>query len=246
MKGFLTALQFLTIIKVREDPGLTGEQLGSSMAYFPLVGLVIGLVLAGVRIGASHVLPPALTDTLVIIVLVVMTGALHLDGFADTVDGLAGGKDRGRILAIMKDSRIGSFAVIGLILLLLMKVFALMEVPASMKTATLIVVPVMGRWSTVQLAAMVPYARSGYGTAQAFVGFTGKLEYLVASLMTALIVVGLLLMKGVVILAIAAALTFGIGYFFKRRIGGVTGDILGATCELVEVITLILVCVLFV
>ncbi len=246
MKGFLTALQFLTIIKVREDPGLTGEQLGSSMAYFPLVGLVIGLVLAGVRIGASYILPTVLADTLVIIAFVIITGALHLDGFADTVDGLAGGKDRERILAIMKDSRIGSFAVIGLILLLLLKVFALMEVPASLKTGTLIIVPVLGRWSTVQLAALFPYARSGYGTAQAFVGFTGKLEYLVASLMTALIVVGLFLMKGVVIMAIAGALTFGIGLFSKRRIGGVTGDILGATCELVEVTTLILVCVLFV
>jgi len=244
MKGFLTALQFLTIIKVREDPGLTGEQLGSSMAYFPLVGLVIGLVLAGVSIGASHVLPPALTDTLVIIALVVITGGLHLDGFADTADGLAGGKDRERILAIMKDSRIGSFAVIGLILLLLLKLFALMEVPASVKTATLLVVPVLGRWSTVQLAALFPYARSGHGTAQAFAGFTGKLEYLVASLITALIVVGLFPLRGVILIIATAALAFGTGYFFKRRIGGVTGDIMGATCELVEVTTLLLVCAL--
>ena len=244
MKGFLTALQFLTIIKVREDPGLTGEQLGSSMAYFPLVGLAIGLVLVGVRFGASHVFPSILADGFVIIALVVITGGLHLDGFADTADGLAGGKDRERILAIMKDSRIGSFAVIGLILLLLLKLFALMEVPASVKTATLLVVPVLGRWSTVQLAALFPYARSGHGTAQAFAGFTGKLEYLVASLITALIVVGLFPLRGVILIIATAALAFGTGYFFKRRIGGVTGDIMGATCELVEVTTLLLVCAL--
>ena len=245
MKGFLTALQFLTIIKVSNEQDLTGEQLGSSMAFYPLVGFVIGLILVGVRFGASLILPPVLADSFVIIALVIMTGALHLDGFADTVAGLAGGKDRDRILAIMKDSRIGSFAVVGLILLLLLKVCALTEVPASVKTGTLLIVPVLGRWSTVQLAALFPYARSGYGTAQAFVGFTGKLEYLIASLITALIVVGLFPVKGVVIMAIAATVAFGIGVFFKSRIGGVTGDVMGATCELIEVITLLIICAMF-
>ncbi|MBN2254083.1 MAG: adenosylcobinamide-GDP ribazoletransferase [Deltaproteobacteria bacterium] len=245
MKGFLTALQFLTIIRLWDDPDPTEDRFGVSMAFFPLVGLVIGLILVAVRFAASLIFPPAIADVFVIIALVVVTGGLHLDGFADTVDGLAGGKDRERVLAIMKDSRIGSFAVIGLILILLVKVVALTEVNLLVKTKALLIVPVLGRWATVQLAALFPYARAGGGTARVFVAFTGKLEYAVAFLITALIVVGLFSLKGAAILAIAAAVAFGIGIFFNRRIGGVTGDVMGATCELVEAVTLLLVCSFF-
>lgn len=245
MKGFLTALQFLTIIRFWNDADEAEDRFGVSMAFFPLVGMVIGLFLVAVWWLSSLVFPPAVADVLAVIALVVVTGGLHLDGFADTMDGLAGGEDRERVLAIMKDSRIGSFAVIGLILILLVKVVALTEVHPSVKTNALLIVPVLGRWATVQLAALCPYARSGDGTARAFVGFTGKLEYVVASLITALIVVGLFFLKGAAILAIAAVVTFGIGIFFNRRIGGVTGDVMGAACELVEAVTLLLVCAFF-
>ena len=245
MKRFLTALQFLTIIRASKDPDITGEKLGKSMSCFPVVGLFIGLILVAVRIAFSYLLPSSLADVLVIVVLVILSGALHLDGFADTVDGLAGGRDREKTLAIMRDSQIGSFAVVGLILLLVLKVFALMEVPAEIKNAALLIMPVLGRWSTVHLASGYGYARSGSGTALAFTQFAGKMEYIVSTLITAVILIGLFQIKGLMIMLIIAALTILFGHFFKRRIGGVTGDIMGAACEINEVVTLLMICVLF-
>jgi len=246
MKGFLRALQFLTIIRIFKDLDITEEKLGNSMACFPLVGLLIGLILVGVRIVLDTVLPVSLVDILVIVTLVIVAGAFHLDGFADTVDGLAGGTDREKTLAIMKDSRIGSFAVTGLILLLILKVFALMEIPVEIKNRVLIIMPVLGRWSTVQLASFFNYARSGYGTALAFTQFAGKKEAIISTLITAAIVTGLFLLQGLFIFLFVGMFTFLFGLFFKKRIGGVTGDIMGAGCELSEAITLLLICVLFV
>ena len=245
MKGFLRALQFLTIIRIFKDLDITEEKLGNSMACFPLVGLLIGLILVGVRIVLDTVLPVSLVDILVIVTLVIVAGAFHLDGFADTVDGLAGGTDREKTLAIMKDSRIGSFAVTGLILLLILKVFALMEIPVEIKNRVLIIMPVLGRWSTVQLASFFNYARSGYGTALAFTQFAGKKEAIISTLITAAIVTGLFLLQGLFIFLFVGMFTFLFGLFFKKRIGGVTGDIMGAGCELSEVITLLLICGLF-
>jgi len=238
MKEFLRAW-------VSGNLDFTEEKLGKSMACFPLVGLFIGLILVTVRIAFSYLLPSSLVDILVIITLVVVAGSFHLDGFADTIDGLAGGTDRKRTLAIMKDSRIGSFAVTGLILLLILKVFALIEVPVEIKNRTLLIMPVLGRWSTVQLASFFDYARSGPGTALAFTQFAGKKEYFISTLVTVVIVAGLFLLQGLLILVAVAAFIFLFGLFFKRRIGGVTGDIMGAGCELGEVITLLLICVLF-
>ena len=245
MKGFVTALQFLTIIRVSKYHEMTEEQLGRSMAWFPFIGLVIGLILAGVRSLLILIFPPSLADVLVIVTLVVLAGALHLDGFADTIDGLAGGKDRERILAIMRDSRIGSFAVTGLALLLLLKVTALMGVPDEVKNRTLIIMPVLGRWSTVLLASFFSYARSGQGTAQTFIRFAGKGESLISTLVTALIVIALFSVQGVVIVLVAASFTLLFGLYFKRRIGGVTGDIMGASCELNEMLCLLGICGFF-
>jgi len=178
-------------------------------------------------------------DILVIAVLVVITGALHLDGFADTTDGLAGGRDRERSLAIMRDSRIGSFAVTGLILLLMLKIFALREVPSEIKNRALLLMPVMGRWSTVQLAFGFTYARSGPGTGLAFTRFAGKREYVIATLITASVSLGLFWLQGLTVFFIIALFTLLFGLFFQRRLGGVTGDIMGAACEINEVVTLL-------
>jgi len=245
MKGFLTALQFLTLIRISKGLDITGEKLGKSMSYFPVVGLFIGLILVVVRIVFSYLLPSSLVDILVIVVLVILGGAFHLDGFADTVDGLAGGRDREKTLDIMRDSQIGSFAVVGLILLLVLKVFALMEVPAEIKNRTLLIMPVLGRWTTVQLASGFSYARSGSGVALVFTQFAGRKEYIISTLITAVILIGLFLFKGLVIMLIIAGLTFLFGFFFKRRIGGVTGDIMGASGEINEVVTLLMICALF-
>jgi adenosylcobinamide-GDP ribazoletransferase len=242
IKGFLAALHFLTIIRIAKDLDTTGEKperLGRSMICFPVVGLFLGLVLVAVRYAFGYILSPSLVDILVIAALVIITGALHLDGFADTADGLAGGRDRERSLVIMRDSRIGSFAVAGLILLLMLKIFTLQQVPPEIKNRALLLMPVLGRWSTVQLAFGFTYARSGPGTGLAFTRFAGKREYIIATLITVVISLGLFRLHGAIILLIIALFTLLFGRFFQRRLGGVTGDIMGAACEINEVVTLL-------
>ncbi len=246
MKWFLTALQFLTILRTPGGPTVIEADLGKSMSFFPLVGLLVGLLLAGI----SHILllflPRSISDIIVVIVLAAITGCLHLDGFADTIDGLAGGKDRERTLAIMKDSRIGSFAVVGLILLIALKISGLMGVPEDIKSRALIVVPVLGRWATVQLAAWLDYARAGYGTGLAFTRGAGKMESIISTLITAVILAVIFQIAGLLLLASMAVLTLIFGLFFRRRIGGVTGDIMGASCEFVEAASLLFICAIFV
>ena len=245
VKRFLTALRFLTIIPVPGEQVFRDEDMGKSMAFFPLVGLLIGLVLAGIRYVLGMVLPSPVADILVIAVLVMMTGALHLDGLADTSDGLAGGKDRERTLAIMRDSRIGSFGVVGLVIILILKAAALIEIPAGIKREALMVMPVLGRWSTVQLATWINYAGKGYGTGLAFTQYVGRKEGLFSTIITAAIVAVIFGVRGVFVLLTVAVLTLFLGLFFKKRIGGVTGDIMGAVCEISEVGVLILICAFF-
>ncbi len=245
VKYLMIALRFLTVIPVPGERVADDEDLGQSMSFFPLIGFLIGLILAGVRYVLGMGLPGPLADVLVIATLVVVTGALHLDGFADTIDGLAGGKDRERTLAIMKDSRIGSFAVVGLTLILILKTAALIGVPEGIKGKVLIVVPVLGRWSVVQLAAWFDYAREGYGTGHAFVRYAGSKESIISTLITVIIALGIFGFGGVMMFLAIVALTLFLGLFFKRRIGGVTGDIMGAACEVNEAAVLVLACALF-
>jgi adenosylcobinamide-GDP ribazoletransferase len=238
---FLIALQFLTIIKVSKRLDITEESLARSMNYFPVVGLCIGLILVSARWTMAFVLPSPVVDVLVIAILVVLTGALHLDGFADAVDGLAGRDDREKTLAIMRDSRIGAFALVGIVLLLLLKTTTLTNIPLSVKDKALLLMPVLGRWATVPLAVFFPYARSGSGTALAFTRFAGIRELILSFVIALAIAVGLFQFKGLVIFMVVALVSLFFGFFFKARIGGVTGDIMGAACEVSEVIVLLLI-----
>ena len=239
MRGLITALQFLTIIPLSRKRECSEKELVRSMAWYPLAGLIIGICLAAVHCVCRLVFPPMVTDVMVIVVLVVITGALHLDGFADTVDGLAGGSDRTRVLAIMKDSKIGSFAVTGICLLIVLKICALGAVPGAAKIQALIVMPVVSRWSLVALAACFPYARGEGGTGALFVSRVGGFEMVVSSMTVLLIVMGCFLLEGLVIWMVAAVITGFVGLCFRRRIGGVTGDIMGAVNEVNEVAVLL-------
>lgn len=239
MRGILVALQFLTVIKLSKNLDMADESLGRSMSWFPAVGLFIGLILVSTRWLLGFILPSSVVDILVIAVLAVMTGALHLDGFADAIDGLAGRADRGKTLAIMRDSRIGAFAVVGIAILLLLKTNTLSSIPLEMKDKALLLMPVLGRWATVPLAALFPYARSGPGTALAFTRFAGIRELSVASVIALSVAVGLLQFKGLLIFMVVMGISLLFGLFFKARIGGVTGDIMGAACEVCEVVVLL-------
>lgn len=242
---FRTAAAFLTIFPVAERVDMDTQRLGRSMGLFPAVGLVLGLGLVICNWLLSPLIPRAVLDCLLLLLLILATGALHLDGIADMIDGFAGGRDRESSLRIMKDSRVGAMGVVGLVMLLLLKYLCLYHVPLEQKSSALILMPCAGRWCQVFLARCSTYIRAEGGTGEVFVEHVGDAELLRASLTILLALLVLFSFKGlwlVVLLLLFAALLM---HYFERRLGGVTGDLLGAATEIIEVLSLLLILALY-
>jgi len=240
LSRFLAALQFLTIIAIPWRRDAQKAQLGRCVGYFPVVGLIIGFILAGLSWIIRFVLPPGIADALLLVVLVILTGALHLDGLADTCDGLAGHKTAEDRWRIMRDSRVGGFGVIGIVLILLVKYVSLNSIPGTLMIASLVLMPVAGRWAMTYAIFAYPYARPS-GLGRVFKEGTRWPEFVVATIIA--IVVAALAMKlvGLVILAIVLIITIALAIYFKKTFSGLTGDNYGAINEISEVSVLILV-----
>lgn len=238
---FRIAGAFLTIFPVAKRLEMTPERLGRSMGLFPAVGLLIGLGLVVINWLLDGLIPRAVLDCLLVLIMIAITGALHLDGVADLIDGLAGGKDREGALRIMKDSRVGAMGVVGLVMVLLLKYLCLFHVPLELKSAALIFMPAAGRWVQVCLACYCPYVRAEGGTGGAFVDNVEQPEFLRAS--ATLLVAALILfwLKGIFLIFLLSLATMVLIRYFEVRLGGVTGDVLGAVTEIVEVLTLLLI-----
>jgi len=221
-----------------------GKELARSMAFFPLVGLIIGIILALGYYLFSFLFSGALVLWLTIGLLALLTRGLHLDGFADTMDGLGSGGTKEKILEVMRDSRIGSFGVISLILLIGAKYLALDQIPSPSIPYTLILMAVMGRNAMVLVCYRSPYARSEGGLAKPFTENLGYREMalsLVSAFGIALLLMGL---KGILVFLGICLFSLGYRLFFIKRLGGVTGDILGGANELSELLCLILLIIL--
>ena len=161
---FFAALSFLTSIPLPGLREVRPEEVGRSTVYFPVVGAVIGLILAGLSLLFGLFLPASVVNGLLLVSLVIISGALHLDGFIDTCDGIAGHKTVEDRWDIMHDSRAGAFGIVGVFLLLLVKYVSLNSVPESLLMATLVLMPVLSRWAMVYAIFAYPYARpSGLG-----------------------------------------------------------------------------------
>ena len=244
MTGFLAAFGFLTTLPVGKR-ALEQKSLAGSAAYFPLVGLVLGLALAGADYGlriafdGSLILPSALTITL----LMLLTGALHFEGFVDACDGLFGGHSRERRLEIMRDKRVGAYAVAGGVLLLILKFAAIASLPDNTSRFCVIAVfPILSRWGMSLLLGVFPYVRQqGLGTA--FRG-TNIVQVVAAGIIgiIAALVIGSI--GGIILFAVATSLAWLMGFIISRLLGGLTGDIYGAINEFIEAILLIVSIVL--
>jgi adenosylcobinamide-GDP ribazoletransferase len=227
--GFLAALQFLTVLPISR--GFTGEQIGRSTAYFPVVGLIIGLVLAGINFVLSLILPSAVVNVLLIAALATFSGALHLDGLADTFDGIAGHRTAEERLKIMKDSRVGGFGAVGLALFLLIEFVLLNSIPANLRMFTLILAPTLSRWAMVNAIFVYPYARpSGLGTV--FKEAVSWRQFLIATLVTLIVAVALFRAIGLTVMAFVWVVMALFAVCLKRQLGGLTGDTYGAINEI--------------
>jgi adenosylcobinamide-GDP ribazoletransferase len=240
MIRFSLAWQFLTVLPwVRAGGEADPRLLGPSMACYPLIGLLLGLILWIPFWFLVWIFPRSLADGLLVLLLVLLTGAFHLDGLADTLDGLAHGKSPEERMRIMKDHRVGAFGVIGLILILGIKFLALDSLPKQTAIKGLVVALALSRYSMVQLLLRAPYARKEGGLGLVFKQTLTKREWIAAGIFS---LAGSLLffkLPGLFLWGLVVLSTFLLEKFFVGKMGGVTGDVLGAANEINE--TLILV-----
>jgi len=242
MNRFFLAWQFLTILPSWRKKGAADPQLlGPSMACYPLVGFFLGLILWILSWFLTWMFPRSLADGLLLLLLVLLTGALHLDGLADTLDGLAHGKTTEERLQIMKDHRIGAFGVIGLIMILGIKFLALNSLPKQMAIKGLLMALTLSRFSMVQLLYRSPYARKEGGLGLAFKEQLKKKEMIFAALLALAIPLFFLRIRGLILWGLVLLSTVLMEKFFTRKIGGVTGDVLGAGNEINETLILVMV-----
>ena len=229
------AARYLTIVPI---PGVapSREGPGAGAAWFPVVGLAIGALLVLVDRAASALFAPLLAALLTVTAWKLVTGGLHLDGVADCLDGLVG-VDPGQRLAIMRDSRIGAFGAVGLILFLLLEVAAVSGIDAHMRWRALLVAPVVGRAMSPLMARMFPATSSGHGAR--FREDLGTAGPVVATAIAFVVAIGILGAWGVLALVLGVILMTVIGAFMTQRLGGVSGDVHGAAVEFTELAVLL-------
>ncbi|MDY7561445.1 adenosylcobinamide-GDP ribazoletransferase [Pseudomonas sp. CCC3.2] len=232
------ALQFLSSLPIRLPDMPKSEELGRSLLFYPLVGVVFGLllmVLDSLLAGAPLMLHAALLLT----AWVLLSGGLHLDGLADSADAWLGGfGDRERTLSIMKDPRSGPIAVITLVMVLLLKFCALLALIESHRSVGLLLAPVIGRSAMLGLFLGTPYVRAG-GLGQALADHLPRTlgrQVLLISAMGCLLVAGF---SGLIALLTAGVCFFWLRHLMLRRLGGSTGDTAGALLELLEMAVLV-------
>lgn len=234
--AFLAALQFLTIAPALVRRPFTGPELGRAVAFFPLVGLLLGAALLGIDQGLALVFPRGVVSALVLVAWVVLTGALHLDGFLDTCDGLFGGRMPEDRLRILRDPRIGAFGAAGGVLLLLVKYQALAALGAY--ATALLLAPTLGRWGMAVAVVLFPYARTD-GLGSAIKEHARKWQVLLATVVVPAVVYYLGGWTGLLLLLGCAVFTWLAARFALRRLPGLTGDLYGALCELLEILVLL-------
>ena len=242
MSSFLLALQFLTVLPFKVED-FSEKRMAWASAYFPAVGLFLGLTLVGLNTLLTFLgIPSIVISIFIVVALIILTGGMHLDGLSDTADAFLSGKSKDEMLMIMRDPHIGVMGVLSLISVILLKIGLIYSLGFAIKPIALILICVLSRWASVMAMYLFPYARED-GKAKLLIGGL-NLKVFVVSLVTVLIFAILLLgIKGILVLVVVAGCTYLVGKLISRKIGGLTGDTLGALIELIEIITLITFCI---
>jgi adenosylcobinamide-GDP ribazoletransferase len=234
---FFAALRFFTRLPVPAWVGHSAEQLNHAARWFPAIGWIVGGVGAGVTLAAAQFWPPTLAVLLGMAATLLVTGAFHEDGLADTIDGFGGGWTREQTLTIMKDSRIGSYGAIGIGMALLLKCSALGHLlavlPAPTFVAALVAGHALSRLASTALIRWLDYARDE-GKAKPLATRLGGGEFVFAALSGLAPCLWLPPAQATVALALVALVTLLAARKFVQRLGGYTGDCLGATQQLAE------------
>jgi adenosylcobinamide-GDP ribazoletransferase len=241
INDFLLMLQFFTRIPINLSLPCERENFRRGTMFFPLVGLIIGLVQWAVYFVLIRIFPVNTTAIFVLAAGILITGGLHLDGLGDTCDGFFAFKGRERIIEIMKDSRIGTYSCIAIILDLLLKYTSTSNLIIDGYALGIIAAPVLAKTAFILMFYIGKQAKAN-GTGNLFIGNVGKKELAVASVLGCIINTVLIgPVKTLIVTMICLLLTYLFNRFCESKIGGLTGDTLGANNEIIEIITLILV-----
>jgi|SRR3989339_358229 len=231
-----SAISFLTIIPV---PKKYRQGIKHILPFFPVVGLFIGGILVLIKFGCSFVFYKIVVDLLIITVTIIINGGLHLDGLADSLDGLYAGKNKDEILEVMNDSHIGTMGVIGIALVILSKFVLLNNIDTALFNSSLILFPVLGRWAMVlSMGISKPAKETGLGNY--FLSNISKKDFVISGIITFLITTFVFQFKGIIIFLFISVFSYIFTKYVKKKINGITGDTLGAINEISEVLVLIL------
>jgi len=244
MQAFRLALSFMTVFPAGVKDNVDEDMFGESVKYFPLVGFLIGIILAGIDTLILPKVDGLASSAVVIVALIAISRALHIDGLADTFDGLLGGRDKEHSLAIMKDSRVGSFGVVAIVAVVLLKVLMLMSVAQDMRLGAIIIFPALGRWAAAYATTTQVYARAEGGLGSFFVKSSSITGLMVSSALTFIIAVLVLGIAGLSVIAAVVLFTLFYIRIVNRKIGGITGDTSGAAIELNELVVLFVLALL--
>ena len=240
LSSFIAALRFLTIMPLPGQMGSDAESLARSLPFFPAVGLLIGGISALLAIGLGQLFPIPVTGVFIVIILLLASGGLHMDGMSDTADGFFSSRPRERIMEIMRDSHVGAMGVMAIVLTLALKMAALSTYSQENIWVPALLMPLAGRCVLVVLTATMPYARAQGGLATVFYSGASKIAAVWAVAFFAVTAwwlagpAGLITVIGVMLTTLLFAI------FCSKKIGGATGDTLGAACELAETVTVLL------
>lgn len=232
------AVGFLTRIPLRSAPRPRPDDLVRAAVLFPVVGAALGGVVGGTAAALALALPAFLAAILALALEVVLTGALHLDGLADSADGLAG-RDRDHALAIMRDHSVGAYGMSAIALDLLARAAALGALADAGEVWTIAAAFSLSRAAPLPLAALLPYARTGEGTGQLLADRIGPVRALVGVGLASLLAAVAVGTAAAAMLACLAVASGAIGWLARRRLGGVTGDVMGAAIEVTAAFALI-------
>lgn len=239
----LVALEFLTRLRIRRTPIGDMMLVARSQVWFPAIGLLIGLALLAVDRLTMRALPPASVDVILVVALIAATGALHLDGLADAADGMFGGYSRERRLEIMRDVHSGTYAIVAIASVLALKWAGLNALPSNVRVEAIVLTPCLARFAMLVGVAAFPYAR-GEGAGSGFRESLLPVQFGVAAAVTLAPSIIFLGWGGLYAVAFAAIVAIAIGAFARRLVGGMTGDLYGATVEISEAAVLLFIAAL--
>lgn len=239
LKRFVLMIQFLTTLPIRVQLNVTAEDFGKGLIFAPVVGLLVGGILTGGWYVSGLLFPGQVTAVLVIILYIILTGGLHLDGLGDTFDGLYSNRSRERMLEIMRDSKVGTNAVLAVASVLLLNTALLMSFNKADILIVLLLMPVAGRIGSLVGSGVSSYARSGEGLGKSFIDCCGWKEILVGLVPYLAIFYLAAGLPGLVLSILPPVSAYLLIKLFGRKIGGATGDLLGAVCELNQTIFLL-------